>query len=340
MSLPLQNEKKVSSSPSKSSLRRTSGAGSVRGPPSTNATSGPTTHFASEATQHHFLPHSPPNQNLEYDDDDDEEHDDEAAVYEDSASYQTAPQPQQPFQPFFTLIEDTLTNEHYHPTVHYIFADDEPDIITEAACRSLDQNSDDSPSQEHEQGQDVDDPEPRLPPPRPGIREHYLVLDVLPSPVVAPSSQQQLSDRLPSPSPSSVETAQALPKAYPYTVTSTKSLSADWQVLRTTITDAPTMNAEQHPDEQHLMLRLEGRGNSPDKAFQRSEGDTTDDMIERFQSRLAEIRHLMVDLEVEEGAQEQGQGIEEESDMFIQGGLVGTGFQPTGFGNAVLDEQD
>lgn len=334
MSLPLQNDKQPLSSPSKSSLRRTSGTSSIRNPPSTAPSPGPTTHFATEATQHHFLPHSPPDQNLDYDEDEDEDE-----VYDDSASYQTAPQPQQPFQPFFTLIEDIQTNEHYHPSIHYIFADDEPDIITEAACRSIDQNSDDSPSQEQEQGHGVDDPEPRLPPPRPGIREHYLVLDVQPSSAAGPSSQQQSSDRLPSPSPSSVETAQALTKAYPYTVTSAQSLSAHWQVLRTSITDAPTMNAEQqHPDEQHLMLRVEGRETSPDQAFQPREGETMEDMVEHFQTKLAQIRHLMLDLEVQEDLQEQC--AQEEGDMFTQGGLVGIGFQPTGFGNAVLDEQD
>ena len=102
------------------------------------------------------------------------------------------------------------------------------------------------------------------------------------------------------------------------------------------------MNAEQQEsDEQHLMLRIEGRGNSPDKALQRREGEAMEDMIERFQTRLAEIRHLIGGLDVTEAAQvqEEGNGIEEE-DMFTQGGLVGIGFQPTGFGNAVLDEQD
>src|SRR5690242_4545073 len=44
------------------------------------------------------------------------------------------------FQPFFTLIEDSTTREHFHPTVHYIFADDDADIITEAALRSIEQN--------------------------------------------------------------------------------------------------------------------------------------------------------------------------------------------------------
>ena len=99
------------------------------------------------------------------------------------------------------------------------------------------------------------------------------------------------------------------------------------------------MNAEhQHPDEQHLMLRIEGRGNSPDKLVTRREGETMEDMIERFQTRLAEIRHLMVDLDSE---QEQAPPVEDEGgDIFAEGGLVGIGFQPSGFGNAVLDEQD
>ncbi|KAK5076116.1 hypothetical protein LTR64_006407 [Lithohypha guttulata] len=340
MSLLQHNNNQPSSSPSKSSLRRVSGTGgSTKSPALKSGSLGPTTHFASEATQHHFLPHSPPNQTLDY-----EEEDDELATNDDDASYQTAPQPQRPFQPFFTLIEDTLMNEHYHPTVHYIFADDEPDIITEAACRSLEQNTNESNQastaiQEHE-SYDVEQTESRLPQPQSGLTEHYLILDIQSTPLtMAPASQQQFSDRLPSPSPSSFETTQALAKTYPYTVTATQSLSADWQIVRTNITNAPTMNAEQrHPDEQHLMLRIEGRKNSPDKLVQRRDGESMEDMIERFRTRLSEIRQLMVDLDDES---EQQQVVEEEGgDMFAQGGLVGIGFQPTGFGNAVLDEQD
>lgn len=334
MSLPPQFNNQPSSSPSKSSLRRTSG---TTGGNRNNQSPGPTTHFASEATQHHFLPHSPPNQNLDYDEEDD---DGDAVTYEGETSYQTAPQPPISFQPFFTLIQDTVTSEHYHPTVHYIFTDDDPDIITEAACRSLEEstpswNPDAAAGKDAErEGTQVESP---LPPTRPGVREHYLVLDVHPSPNAGPASQQQLSDRLPSPSPSSVETAHALSKTYPYTVTSARSLSSDWQVFRTSIMDAPTMNSEQqHPDEQHLMLRIEGRGNSPDKPFLRREGETVEDMIERFQTRLAEIRNLMAETDLEE----PGEEADPEGDVFAAGGLVATGFQPSGFGNAVLDEQD
>ncbi|KAJ9653104.1 hypothetical protein H2198_007679 [Neophaeococcomyces mojaviensis] len=321
MSLPL-HDPPPSSSPSKSSLRKTSGSKN----PSSNSL-GPTTHFASEATQHHFLPHSPPNQNLDYD-----EGDEEATFDEDpDASYQV-PQPQRPLQPFFALIEDTTTNEHYHPTVHYIFADDEPDIVTEAACRSLEQNEESNVENIEEDDPNRQDDEviqSRLPPPRPGIREHYLILDVHPSSV---ASTQQLFDHPPSPSPSSVETAQALTRNYPYTVASAQSLSSDWQIIRTNITDAPTMNGEHELDD-HLMLRIEGRGNSPDKA-PRKEREVLEDMIDRFQARLAEIRHLMIEID---DPQEQGG---EPEDIFTQDGLVGMGFRLSGFGNAVLDEQD
>lgn len=327
MSLPF-SENQPPSSPSKPSLRKISGNKN----PSSNSL-GPTTHFAEVTTQRHFLPHSPPNQTLDYEE---EEGDEEEAVrdggpHESNASYQN-PETQQPFQPFFTLIEDRATNEHHHPVaVHYIFEDDEPDIITEAACRSLQQSENaESLHSTEENTQNEEEMPSRLPPPQPGVREHYLILDVQPSTDVP---HQHSSDRLPSPSPSSVETAQALMKSYPYTVTSAQSLSADWQILRTSITDAPTMNSE-HEVNDYLMLRIEGRGNSPDKAPSK-EREALEEMVERFQTRLTEIRHLMIDLD---GVQEQQQGDTE--DMFTQGGLLSVGYQPTGFGNAILDEQD
>lgn len=337
MSLPLQSPNQPSRSPSKSSLRHVGGpSGSSK--TTLTSTPGPTTHFASEATQHHFLPHSPPNQNLDYEEEEDD------LTYENDGSYPTATQPQIPLQPFFALIEDTTTSEHFHPTVHYIFADDEPDIITEAACRSLEQSE--SPETMESQVEEQKDPqspsETRLPPLRPGRKEHYIILDVQPTPNIPPTPAQQFSDRLPSPSPSSVETAHALQltKTYPYTVTSAQSLSTDWQVFRTSITDAPTMNAEHQSDEQHLMLRIQGRGNSPDKLVQRREEETVEDMIERFQTRLAEIRHLMVDLDVDEQGEAADAG-GAHGDLFAGGiGLGDVGYQPTGFGNAVLDEQD
>lgn len=42
------------------------------------------------------------------------------------------------FRAFFTLIEDPETGEHHHPTVHYMFKDDDPDILTSAVLETLD----------------------------------------------------------------------------------------------------------------------------------------------------------------------------------------------------------
>ena len=47
--------------------------------------------------------------------------------------------PPQDFKPFFVLIEDPETGEYHHPTVHYVFSDDDPEILTSAALEVLDQ---------------------------------------------------------------------------------------------------------------------------------------------------------------------------------------------------------
>ena len=168
------------------------------------------------------------------------------------------------FQPFFTLIEDSVTNEHHHPTVHYIFADDDSDIIAEAACRSLEALD---PSQ-RASGQHHEDP--RLPPPIAGGREHYLVLDV------HPRFQAQAQD--------------SGPTAPTYEVVSAQSFSSDWQVLRSSITTAPTIG---EGEDDALMLRIEGRGNTPGDVPASAEKESMEEMIERFQRRLEDIRQVM-----------------------------------------------
>lgn len=45
------------------------------------------------------------------------------------------------FRPFFTMIEDTESGDQYHPSVHYIFADDDQDILTDAALTAIDQSA-------------------------------------------------------------------------------------------------------------------------------------------------------------------------------------------------------
>ncbi|KAI1614519.1 hypothetical protein EDD37DRAFT_637967 [Exophiala viscosa] len=263
-----------SSSPSKSSLRRTSGPHS-----SQSRSLLPSPHFeddpivashqsasASATTRHSQIDYS------EHAVVEGEDGGDESEQY--AADVKTDAIPS--FQPFFTLIEDSVSNEHHHPTVHYIFADDDSDIIAEAACRSLEtldpQQQQASVAQhEHAHESEHDDTATRLPAPTAGMREHYLVLDVHPR--THPPPQDSSGARM------------------TYEVTSAQSFSADWQALRSSITAAPTMG-DAGEDDTSLMLRIEGRGNTPGDA-PAAEKESMEEMIERFQRRLEDIRQVM-----------------------------------------------
>lgn len=62
----------------------------------------------------------------------------EETTYAEPAAEELLPPPD--FKSFFTLIEDPETGEHHHPTVHYIFSDDDPEILTAAALEALDED--------------------------------------------------------------------------------------------------------------------------------------------------------------------------------------------------------
>lgn len=40
-----------------------------------------------------------------------------------------------PFQPIFSLVTDNTTRQIHHPRVHYIFADDDPEVLTDALAQ-------------------------------------------------------------------------------------------------------------------------------------------------------------------------------------------------------------
>ena len=253
MSLPRQIPSH-SSSPSKSSLRRASGPSNAS-PRQPALLASP--HFDHDLATTDDAPQ--PQVSRSYD---------EHAV---GSSSQPAPPN---FQPFFTLIEDPITHEHYHPTVHYIFADDDADIITEAACRSLEDAQDDG-SQAIASGSVRERDSRYLPPPVAGVKEHYLVLDVQPTTTITPFTQADAT----------VPTG--------YEVTQAQSLSSEWQVFRTNITQAPTIGDS--PEDEGLMLRIEGRGNTPHDtaAAQENQKQSLEEMIERFQRRLEDVRLVM-----------------------------------------------
>ena len=68
------------------------------------------------------------------------------------------------FRPFFTLIEDPDTGEHHHPTVHYVFSNDDTEVLTSAVLEAIDAEGDDSHSTPH-----LDE-----------IEERFVVLDMAP----------------------------------------------------------------------------------------------------------------------------------------------------------------
>ncbi|KAF2815017.1 uncharacterized protein BDZ99DRAFT_566927 [Mytilinidion resinicola] len=132
------------------------------------------------------------------------------------------------FSPFFTLIEDAATGEHYHPSLHYLFADDDPILLTAASMRALGVDeaallvdeaallADDPHQHQHQRHEPVEDAddemrESPLPPPLPGVTERYLVVDV-------GADGQAVADA--------------------------QSLSAEWQVTQTAVRAAPSWDEE------------------------------------------------------------------------------------------------
>lgn len=72
-----------------------------------------------------------------------------------------APLPHPPdFKPFFTIITDPVTGIHHHPTVHYVFSDDDPALLTSASLASLDAG---------QNGADTEDG---------SVEERYVVVDM------------------------------------------------------------------------------------------------------------------------------------------------------------------
>ncbi|KAI0126639.1 hypothetical protein BJ170DRAFT_414074 [Xylariales sp. AK1849] len=51
-----------------------------------------------------------------------------------------------PFAPIYTLVNNTSTRTTHHPQVHYIFSDDDPDLLTQALAQQHDANLNESAS--------------------------------------------------------------------------------------------------------------------------------------------------------------------------------------------------
>ena len=129
--------------------------------------------------------------------------------------------------PYFTLIEDTTTGEHYHPSVHYIFEDDEPDLLLAASTRALGSNQEyHSPSVNKSEREEYESA--LLPVPTLGTEEKYIIVNMA-------------SDG--------------------YTVKSAHSLSPSWQISNANVGEAPTWNEDTSGTQgKGLMLGIRGSG--------------------------------------------------------------------------------
>lgn len=254
------------------------------------------------------------------------------------------------FQPFFTLIEDAHTAEYHHPTVHYIFSDDDTDIVSEAALRSLEsqQAAHSDVKKDHTQRQDELDEGGQsalLPPPIPGVRENYLVLDVEPitntNPPAEPSKVSGGTieggsggggTNILSTSPAQQPThppSGAASSAQRFRVTSAKSFSPTWQVLGTELVPTPTSeNGNPGDTTGHgLMLKIHGTGGIPSETGKEKEkgAQKLEDMMDQFAKRMRELQMVIDEAGLEaEGGQVQREHRDEGDE---QKDLAGAGVQ-------------
>lgn len=165
------------------------------------------------------------------------------------------PQPP-PFHPLFTLVTDSNTRQTHHPRVHYIFADDDPEILTKALAEYSDHRTSSKENirrSSSSRGSGASQSNP-LPPP-----ERAIVLDLVPVTPANPSN------------PTGTDSGTAKPPPPPYEVACASSLSPDWAVVTAKLspmsssgTDAApgTQTSESddgtQPQPQRLLLRVEG----------------------------------------------------------------------------------
>lgn len=198
--------------------------------------------------------------------------------------------PSRNFQPFFALVDDASSGDVAHPAVHYVFDDDDPDVVTAASLRAL--GADDasvttmrrvSSELDGEVGA-PEEPRDVLPPLRPGVLERYVLVDM---------AQDG------------------------HTVVSAKSLSTDWAVTGTSVGAAPTFDegAGRDPGQAGgLMLKVEGlstnvdllrkRDRDADREFEEKReaagGDTIAAMtqlVEGLRKKMLVLDKVMLDSE-------------------------------------------
>ena len=242
-------------------------------------------------------------------------------VHDDAANNDSVSLHPAPIRPFFTIIEDEGSSEYRHPTaVHYIFSDDDTDIVTEAALRSLEASV---PEQNETSKAPTEDHPPR---------ENYIILDMEPVSGAAAGANTTTNNNNLTPSvnipgvtggnapvdgnPPGTKSVSSspgtvmgtTPSLSQFAVKSAQSLSPVWQVLDTQVMPAPTF--ENHGSDEAsnvesqrnngFMLKIHGTAGLPppsaDNNFvdkDSSGGQKLEQMMDQFSKRMAELRTVI-----------------------------------------------
>lgn len=204
----------------------------------------------------------------------------EYSVDDDGTPQQQQPPPPPQFHPLFTLVTDTTSRATHHPRVHYIFSDDDPDILTHALAQYQQQSeqriqqqrrqspakgpspsgsTSNKPLSQHHQSSSSSSPVPQLAP-----SDRAIVLDLVPKLNTLSSGDDPVAA-------TSTMTATASALSSQYEVAWASSLSVDWAVVSAKLSAMPDDDVStrgggpddldtgaQAAQQQRLMLHIEG----------------------------------------------------------------------------------
>lgn len=229
--------------------------------------------------------------------------DDSGHVSQNEAVEDTSALTHPPFKPFFTVIGDATSSEYFHPTVHYIFSDDDTSLITEAALRSLESNNQrtsswgtDSISQkEKKKGKSTSKTK--------AASEQFIILDMEPTYTndtraaggAAKPTDAQETPAQPNPAPQ---------VSQDFKVTSAHSLSPSWQVINTSLSPAPNFDSSSNSPastdrDSNTVLMIEGTSGftsdstSVRQQAQQAPSQTLEEMMDQFAKRMEELKKVV-----------------------------------------------
>ncbi|EFE44403.1 conserved hypothetical protein [Trichophyton verrucosum HKI 0517] len=229
--------------------------------------------------------------------------DDSGHVSQNEAAEDTSALTHPPFKPLFTVIGDATSSEYFHPTVHYIFSDDDTSLITEAALRSLESNNQRTSSWSTESISQKDKKKGKSAPKTKAASEQFIILDMEPTytndnDTRAAGGEAKTTDAQETP-------VHPAPQVFQdFKVTSAHSLSPSWQVINTSLSPAPNFDSSSNSPtstdrDGNTVLMIEGTsGLASDSTTvrqqtQQAPGQTLEEMMDQFARRMEELKKVV-----------------------------------------------